>query len=408
MNKFYKSIKLTAFVLALVSLAGCKKDVDVIGISDDLANKTMLGYYTYTSLDSVNMQTSKKEFYLNRDKAGNQTGYFRENAAGDGVSSDQTTTLTWTSVMAEDKLSMTITATLKDGSVKTFKWADGIIYAAGNPYEKSVANISNIDVQQDVYKQVDNVVFECSEASYYDHKVNKDYLAWSMKIAQNKTEEEANALLADTLNTKANYQDTIIWFLRNMTNNQQIANVTRLDTIISGTDTTFNVVGYGKKVLNAKGKYNVQYLASSVKTMQVQVNDWPQSIVYSSITLKNVNNARTAEYKWQKSYAGREHYMPEYKGIHKNDTTLDSLYIFTASKWVIPSFTNQAKFDILFLGNGDSTVTRTDKGVETVLVDKKETNAHLKLEMFGYTEKKKDGKLLYIEVQQGDIKYRKK
>ena len=408
MNKFFNSFKLTVFVLAIVSLAGCKKNVDVFGVSEDLANKRLLGYYTYTDLDSTTMQTSKKELYLNRDNAGNQTGYYRENEAGDGVSSDQTTTLTWTSVMAEDKLSMTITTTLKDGSVKTFKWTDGIIYAAGNSYEKSVANISNIDVQQDVYKQVDNVVFECSEIAYHDHIENKDYLHWSIKIAQNKTEDEADALLADTLNTKANYQDTIVWFLRNMTNNQKIGTLTYLDTIINGTDTTFNVVGYGKKVLNAKGKYNVQYLVSSVKTMQVQVNDWPKSIVYSIITLKNSGNTRTAEYKWQKSYAGREHYMPEYKGVHKNDTTLDSIYTFTASKWVIPSFTNQAKFDILLLGNSDSTVTRTDKGVKTVLVDKKETNTHLKLEMFGYTEKKKDGVLQYIEVQQGDIKYRKK
>ena len=54
--------KLLLCVIALIGLVGCQKDVDVIGTTEKLANKTLLGCYSYTVVDSVAMTTFKKEY----------------------------------------------------------------------------------------------------------------------------------------------------------------------------------------------------------------------------------------------------------------------------------------------------------------------------------------------------------
>ena len=282
MNKFYKSIKLTAFVLVLVSLAGCKKDVDVIGISDNLANKTMLGYYTYTVLDSTNMQTSKKEYFLDRDDAGNQKGYYRESKAGNGVSTDENIPMTWEAVMAEDRLSMTVTATLQGGKSKSFKWADGIIYEDGNSFAKSMANLSNIDVQNKIYSQISNGEFEVADTTFYDHQEKRYYLGWKTDIDVAATEGEANTkaqAIIDDL--EANYHDTIVWYLRTKAKDHKIGTYAQIgDTIVKGEDTTFVLVGLAVVEPLKEGGFAITYVKKKTGEFEyVQINDRPSKIV---------------------------------------------------------------------------------------------------------------------------------
>ena len=408
MNKFYKSIKLTAFVLVLVSLAGCKKDVDVIGISDNLANKTMLGYYTYTVLDSTNMQTSKKEYFLDRDDAGNQKGYYRESKAGNGVSTDENIPMTWEAVMAEDRLSMTVTATLQGGKSKSFKWADGIIYEDGNSFAKSMANLSNIDVQNKIYSQISNGEFEVADTTFYDHQEKRYYLGWKTDIDVAATEGEANTkaqAIIDDL--EKNYHDTIVWYLRTKAKDHKIGTYAQIgDTIVKGEDTTFVLVGLAVVEPLKEGGFAITYVKKKTGEFEyVQINDRPSKIVYSSLIFKDADNKKSGSYKWQKSEFSKEHYT---KPGGAKDTSLDSLVVFTATEWAVPDFTNQAKFEVLFHGSGDSTITATKAGAETQeKMPMKEK--YFVLPLSGYTEKKnKEGKLLYIEVTMGNLKYRKK
>ena len=408
MNKFYKSIKLTAFILVLVSLAGCKKDVDVIGISDSLANKTMLGYYTNTVLDSTNMQTSKKEYFLERDNAGNQKGYYRESKAGNGVFTDVKTPMTWEAKMADDQLSMLVTATLQGGKTKSFKWADGIIYENGSSFAKSAANLSNVDVQNIVYAQLNNATFEIADTTFFDHQEKRYYLGWKTDIDVAASEEEANkkaeAIIEDL---ETNYHDTIVWYLRTKAKDHKIGTYAQIgDTIVKGEDTTFVLVGLAVVEPLQDGNFAITYVKKKTGEFEyVQINDRPSQIVYSSMIFNDVDNKKSGSYKWQKSEFSKEHYT---KPGTAKDTSLDSLVVFTATEWAVPDFTNQAKFDVLFHGSGDSTITVTKAGVEDKkVIPMKEK--YFVLPLSNYTEKKdKSGKLLYIEVTLGDLKYRKK
>lgn len=407
MNKFYKSIKLTAFILVLVSLAGCKKDVDVIGISDDLANKTMLGYYTYTSFDSTKMQTLKKEYFLERDNAGNQKGYFRENKSGNAVASDVTTPMTWEAVMAEDNLSMIVTATLQGGKTKSFKWADGIVYEDGLSFEKSVANLSNIEVQNQVYAQIDNVEFECSNTSYHPHTVAVDYLGWKTTTKKNVAAEDTAKVKQDLIDQMEQYHDTIVWFMKEKTASGYIGTYAHyVDTVLGGKDTTLLIdLAYVNPTPNPQGKFSILYLKSETKTENRQKDDQPSEVIYGNMVFNNVGNVKTATYKWQKSKYSLEHYL---KPNTEKDSLIDSVFTMTATAWVVPSFTNQAKFDVLLCGSGDSIITETKAGVEKQKKIPME-GKYLLLPLSGYTEKRdKEGQLLYIEVTLGDLKYRKK
>lgn len=408
MNKFYKSIKLTAFVLVLVSLAGCKKDVDVIGISDNLANKTMLGYYTNTVLDSVNMQTSKKEYFLERDDAGNQKGYYRESKAGNGVFTDEKTPMTWEASMSDDQLSMLVTATLQGGKTKSFKWADGIIYENGNSFAKSAANLSNIDVQNKVYSQVGNATFEIADTTFFDHQEKRYYLGWKTDIDVASTEADANKKAQAYIDDlEANYHDTIVWYLRTKAKDHKIGMYAQIgDTVVKGEDTTFVLVGLAVVEPLQDGNFAITYVKKKTGEFEyVQINDRPSKIVFSSMIFKDADSKKTGSFKWQKSEFSKEHYTRP--GTSK-DTSLDSMFVFTATEWAVPDFTNQAKFDVLFHGTGDSTITETKAGAETQKkIPMKEK--YFVLPLSNYTEKKdKEGKLLYIEVTMGDLKYRKK
>lgn len=405
MNKFYKSIKLTAFVLVLVSLAGCKKDVDVMDVLNDLANKNLLGYYTYTVVDSAKMQVSKKEYFLNRDNAGNQKGYYRENVSGNGISTDASTPLTWESTKAENNLSMLITATLQDGKTKNIKWADGVVYDNGLTFDKSISNLSNIDVQSKIYKQIMNAEFECSDTTFFDHQEKRNYLGWTTDVAIASTQEEAdkqvNAIIEDL---ETNYHDTIVWYLRFKSKTHKVGTYCHLDTVVVGNDTTFNLVGLAVSEPIEGGYFGITFLKKKTEFEYVQVNDRPSAIIYSSISLKDVNNVKTGSYKWQRSEFSKEHYTKPGKD---KDTSIDTLVVFTASEWMVSSLTNQAKFDVLLHGAGDTTFTQTKAGVET------QTKAAMKepyftLPIADFAEKKDKKGNVHVEFVIGDLVYRKK
>ena len=396
-----KIFKLTALWMVVVGLAACQSNENVLPITENLANQTLLGYYTYTTLDSVAMQTASEEYYLMRDAKGEQKGYYRTSVMGDGAATDESTQLTWVSKMADDQMSMLIEATLKQGQVKNFVWQDGVIKEGENWFDKNVADMSNITVQNTIYNnQLTNVVFEIADTTYHSHTVKAYYLAWDAKRKQQVAKEDTASVKQSYLDKLIPQMDTIIWFLKNKTTTGYIGTRTHLENI-DGKDTIIDLV-----YVTGTDPYTVYYLASSKKYDEIQINDQPATILYSNMTFNRVNNLNTAYYKWQKSEYSIEHYLKPGKAADKGS---DSLYTFTASKWVVPEYTNLAKFDVMLYGTGDSTITQINAGVESVVKQETYTDAYQTLNLSGYGEKVnvKDSSI-YVRVIQNNLEYRLK
>ena len=399
-----KIFKLTALWMVVVGFAACQSNEDVLPIAEDLANKTLLGYYTYTTLDSVAMQTASEEFYLMRNAKDEQKGYYRTSVMGDDASKDENFPITWVSQMADDQMSMLIEATLPDGAVKNFIWQDGVVKEGDHWFSKNVAGMSNITVLNTIYdNQLTNVVFETSQTTYHNHTVNQPYLQWSSAVEQGVT---------DTLKAKQKYldillpqADTIIWFMKNKRVVEQgyVGNAHPVDTVIDGKDTTIieNLV-----YVTGNGPYNVYYLTSDENKNPSQVNDRPEVVFYSSMTFNRVNNLNTATYVWHKSEYTLEHYTKPGKA---SDKGTDSLYTFTATKWVVPEFTNLAKFDVMLYGIGDSTITKSRAGVESIVKQETYEDTYKTLNLSGYGVKMNPtDSTTYVRVVLNDLEYRLK
>jgi hypothetical protein len=398
MNKFYNSIKLTALVLAVVSLAGCKKDVDTIGISDSLANKTMLGIYTYTEIDSATMQVYKKECALKRDNDGNQTGYYRESKDGQGVPSDVTTPITWSAEMAPDNMSMLLKLTLEGGKTMDLVWADGIIKADGKNYEKSLSGLSDIDTQNSINDNLQNTAFEGSAYIYHEHLDTVPYLAWKTKVDRKSyLPEDTAAKKQEYLEQLLPFTDTIVWYLRTQVAEHTLGYV-YLDTVISGEDTTYvpmNMV-YVDPTPNTAGKHLITYLTSEIKKRVDQVNDRPSTAIYSAMSFKRVNGVNTAAYIYEYHEYSKEYYTDP---TSPKATVYDSTYVFDAEDgWVTASFANAKKFDILLSGTETTLLYEEAGGVKKREENVMKMSAFGILSISGYDKNKG-------EATQADLKY---
>lgn len=397
--------KLTALLVVVVGLVSCRGDESVLPITENLANKTLLGFYTYTTLDSVTMRTSSKEFFLTRDEKDEQNGYYRTNEQGNGVALDESLPLTWTSKMAVDKLSMLIDV-IMNNDAKSIVWQDGVVKIGDQWYEKNIAGVSNIDNLNTIYnKQLANVVFEISETEYHPHTKKVPYLAWDAARRSNVAEQDTAKVKQDYLDKLLPQADTIIWFLKNKTPNGYIGNrVHCVDTVIGGRDTTIIV---DLVYVTGTGPYTVYYLKSSKKSDEVQVDDWPKSVLFSNMIFnRDANNLTTATYKWQKSEFSLEHYLLPGKAA---DTGTDSVYTFTASAWVVPEYTNLAKFDVMMLGTGDSVISKIEAGVESIVKSETYPNIYQTLNLSGYGEEVDlTDSTVYIKVIQNNLEYRLK
>lgn len=350
-------------------LTSCKNDADVVGISQGIAKKTLLGIYTYTQIDSASMQVFKKECALKKDDAGNQVGYYRESKAGQGAPKDESTSFTWDAAIAADNLSMLVTAQLEDGTTMTFTWVDGIIVADSKSYDKSVSGLSDVDIQNTINANIENTTFQGSSAAYHEHLDTIPYLAWKTKVDRKSYAPEDTAAAAQKYRDQlAPHMDTIVWYLRTQVAEHTLGYV-YLDTVFAGEDTTYvprNVV-YVDPVANTSGKHLITYLTSEVKKLVAQVNDRPSSQIVSTMTFKRVNNVNTAVYSIERHEWSNEYYI---NPASEKAYAYDSIYTFTASAWVTASFVNAKKFDILLSGKEELTLKQVEGGVE---VKNKET-----------------------------------
>ena len=396
-----KLFKLTALWIVVVGLAGCQSNENVLPIAENLANKTLLGYYTHTTLDSATMQTASEEYYLMRDANDEQKGYYRTSVIGDNAYSDEQSPLTWSSKIADDQRSMLITATLDKGQVKNFIWQDGVVKENDNWFDKNAGDMSSISLMKTIYlEQLNNVVFEKADTTFHSHTVKAYYLAWEAKRKQQVAAEDTASVKQGYLNKLLPQMDTIIWFLKNKTSTGYIGNRTHYENI-DGKDTIIDLV-----YVTGSGPYSVYYLASTRKYDEVQINDQPATILYSNMTFNRVNNLNTASYKWQKSEYSIEHYL---KPGRADDKGSDSVYTFTATKWVVPGFTNLAKFDVMMYGTGDSTISKIEAGVQSVVKQETYQDVYQTLNLSSYGEKMnpKDSSM-YVRVIQNNIEYRLK
>ena len=394
--------KLLLCAVALIGLVGCQKDVDVIGTTDKLANKTMLGCYTYTVVDSATMTTFKKECFLKKDASGNQIGYYRECTAGQGTFADVKKDFKWEALMAVDKLSMSLTVTFEDGSQKSFVWADGILTANNEDYSKSISGTSDVDLQQSIYADLQNTEFAAEALTYHEHLDTVPYLAWSTSVKFYAPEDTAAAKLQYEEELKP-FIDTIVWYLRTMVPTHTLG-YAHLDTIFGENDTTFTVSGmvYVDPKASTKGKnkdkHGITYLTSKIEKRIDQVNDRPASLVSSTMAFKRVNDVNTAIYTYELKEWSKEYYIDP---ADPAATTHDSICTFTASSWMIPAYTNALKFEVLLFGQEQLVEKKTVSGAETLNTDVTKENVHKTLSISAFSIKKG-------EATQADLKYKLK
>lgn len=347
-------------------LSSCKKEADVLGISQSIANKTMLGVYTYTAIDSASMQVFKKECALKKDNAGNQTGYYRESMAGQGAGSDVSIPLTWTAEKAADNLSMNVTMQLGNGTTKTFVWADGVIREGKQEYPKSLSGLSEIDTQNSIYENLENKSLNGVTYTYHEHLDTVPYLAWKTTVEFVAPADTA-ARKAEILQSLEEYTDTIIWFLRTQVAEHRLDRVC-LDTVIAGEDTSYVLVDLvyiepkASEKDRTKGKHGVTYLVSEIKKRVDQLNDRPATSVRCALEVNRVNNENTAAYAYEYHEWSKEFYTnPD----SEKATAYDSLYTFNAKGWAVSTITNSKKFGILLSGNEQTLLKEQKAGTET-------------------------------------------
>lgn len=400
MNKFYKSITLTALVIVLVGMSGCQKDVDVIGLSNGIANKTMLGIYTYTSIDSAAMIVTKHELALKEKEDGSKVGYYRECKKGQGAGSDVSVDITWEATMAEDNLSMKVVAHLKNGESKTYKWQDGNITGNGEYYAKSVSGLSGIDVQNGIYDALENTAFDGMYAEYYEHLDTVPYLAWKTKVDRKAYAPE------DTAQAKAKYMqnlepyiDTIVWYLRTQVPEHTLGYV-HLDTIFSEGDTTYVPVNmvYVDPTPNGSGKHLITYLVSEIKKRVEQLNDRPSLQFIGSMNFKRASEKNTAVYVLEKHRYTHEYYLDP---TSAKAVKFDSICTFSADGWVIAGIANAKKFDVLLSGKEDLQIRQYEGGEGTRSEDTSKEGAFKVLSISDFDKKKGN-------ATEGGIKYKMK
>lgn len=337
-----KLFKLTALWIVVVGLAGCQSDVDVLGISNDLALGKMPGYYTFTEVDSVAMTVTKTEYYLEKMKDGIGKGYRRVSTSGMCTPTDTQEPITWSAVMAENKLSMTTTIAYENGDTEVFKWMDGVLQETEDSSQKTAA--SSITSLFDIYDKLANTKFEISQKSYYPHPDTVEYVAWKTENDFFAPEDTA-AQKAAYLNELTPYLDTIKWYLGYV---GQIGTV-YLDSVTGELHNLVVVSPEPSKRGSNKGKHGITHviMIDTLQTRVDQINDRPAQMLNSTLAFMRVGETNTGSLLYSKQTWTEEYYIDP---SSPQAIATDSMYSFDASAWAVSSVTSSVAFDVLFKG----------------------------------------------------------
>lgn len=390
--------KLTALLVVVVGLVSCREKVNVIGVTENVSNKTLQGCYFHTVLDSATMTTFKKECIFKEDSTGSHVGYYRTCRAGQGALVDDPKPFTWVSVMDPSLLFKTIVVTFEDGSKKEFKWENGILDDGEDEYSKSVTGLSDVDVELGIITDLENTEYKAEQKTFHKHMVDVPYLSWKTKV------DRTSYLPADTAAKAAKYRadlepykDTIVWFLRTQVSTHTLGFV-YLDTVINGADTTYEPINivYVDPVPNSAGKHSITYLVSEQKTREEQVNDRPESVISSIMAFKRVGDVNTALYTYE-VHAWSEKYYTD--PTSPEAIAHDSVYSMNASAWMITEYTNSLKFDVLLFGKTELSEKITEGGTEVINTHEEKNDVYQTLNISGYSKKKG-------EATQAGLKYK--
>lgn len=339
--------KLTVLWMVGFALASCQHDVDVFGLSTNLALKNMPGYYTLTVVDSATMIVTKTECNLEKQVNGVGKGYYRVSVSGMCAPSDDQKPITWDAVMSEDKLSMITTLTFEDGNTKVFKWRDGVLHLEDGTYDKTGA--SNISALNTAYEQLENKEFEVSKKTYFAHLDTVYFLAWKTQVDFWKPEDTAS-MKAQYLAELQPYLDTIKWYIQNVrpvgdvqydTVSGQLINLVVVDPVASSRGSN-------------KGKHGVTHVVKedTLQHQVLQINDRPEEIELGTLAFNRVGDANSGVYTYRKQTWTEECYTDP---TSPKAQTTDSSYTMQPAVWAITSITSNKKFDVLFKGTENGT-----------------------------------------------------
>jgi hypothetical protein len=165
-----------------------------------------------------------------------------------------------------------------------------------------------------------------------------------------------------------------------------------LDTVINGTDTTYQVANlvYVEPTPNSAGKHLITYLVSTVKQRDDQVNDRPKATISSVMEFTRVGDQNSAVYSYELHEWSEEFYTAP---TDPKATVHDSISSFVASSWAIPTYTNGLKFDVLLFGKSELTEVKTEGGTETMNTHKEQENVFQTLMISSYSKKKGEATL---------------
>lgn len=351
-------LKLTALWMVVACFAACQHDVDVIGVSEGLAKKNMLGAYTHTAVDSALMQVTKIEYKLTKDASDATKNYCRKSVAGDKCTlSDEIIPMTWETAIAANKISMIVTVTLENGETKQLSWWDGQLHEGEDTFVKSGS--SEIDAQKAVYDDLFNTEFVANETDYYEHEDTVKFLAWTTDVDYFAPEDTTQAKedyltgLEKMLAGMDANMDTIKWYIQN------VHSVGKAYVDAEG-----NLQGViwvdpepAKRGKNA-GKHGITHLIL-LDTLQwriEQINDRPMKHVESNMSFLRTGEDNTGEYYYHIETWTEEYYTEP--GSAKAIAT-DSVYSMKASAWALTSIASSKKFDVLM--KGKETVNGVEK-----------------------------------------------
>lgn len=337
--------------LALFGMVGCRKDkTDLFAVDEQLAQKTLVGTYVYTAVDSTTMSTTFYEWNLAKDG----TGYYQQRTTGNGTVQDNKKTLTWNSSMSEINLGMDVTVTFEDATTENLLWTDGVLYLPSYATVK-VAN-STATTSATLDESLQDVTFILDDTLYYQREDSIPYLKWTSDVAYYAPEDTASAK-AQYLSDLAAYSDTIKWYIRKFGNvaSAHIDSVTGelVDLVI--VDTTA-----AKRGKNA-GKHGITFLVSSVDTIVEMRNVGPLNVARGTIALKREGNRNIGSFSYRYVELTEEVYTDptSNKAIVK-----DSTFTMPEVEWTIQSIINGRTFDVLLSGASTLKYIEEKAGVE--------------------------------------------
>jgi len=313
-----------ALALVVAMFTACEKQVDVEGLTEQVAQKTMLGMYSYMEVDTANMAVIIKEWTLADDTVGRH-GSYRVASTGNGLDENSTTELTWVeAIKAEDGLSMTIPITLASGEKKELVWANGVVSVDDYTTEKSI--ISMGDVLRTTNDNFSNTSWAFNDTTSYitSRQDTMKYLAWKTAVVSYTQEQIDSAKQA-----MIDYRDTLLWFNATYPS-RAVPDTVRFSTKPQ-TDGTY------------KGQVSIPYEDMEIKT--IKTNHGPLKIINSTMDFnRDAALANTGKFFYREQNWNEIYYDDPTSSEAKYS---DSIVDLNNMKWTPCSFNTIKKFNVL-------------------------------------------------------------